>query len=266
MPRSPIVADRFYPGDPVQLAELIDELCPTVEAKQQALALVSPHAGYIYSGAVAAETLAQAVIPRTVLLIGPNHTGRGAAVALSQEDWETPLGRVDNARALGELLLQESPLVTADEEAHQFEHSLEVQLPLLQTLRPDVQVLPLTVSHLSQEECRDLGRALARSIRGSGEQVLILASSDMSHYESREEATRKDQAALERLLALDPKGLYQKVTHNRISMCGIMPVTVALTAALELGAGRAELVRYTDSGAISGDIDQVVGYAGVIIA
>ncbi len=267
MNRQPIVADRFYPGDRIQLEAMIHDLSPSpAPAPRPALVVVSPHAGYVYSGAIAAETMAQVIIPETVIILGPKHHGQGATVALSTHTWTMPMGEVPIDRAVAEALLRESDLITADELAHQFEHSLEVQVPFLQARQTKLQIVPLTIGHISHDDCRELGQALARTIRSSNKTILIVASSDMSHYETRESASRKDHAALAPLLALDPQGLYQTVIGQRISMCGIMPVTVALHAAIELNASRAELVRYTDSGEVSGDTEQVVGYAGVVIS
>ena len=268
MTRMPVVADRFYPASPERLQAAMDTLIPAVpiEAKQPALAVIMPHAGYIYSGATAGQTISQARVPETVVILGPNHHGRGAAVALGGEDWRMPLGPVAVDQELAGLILDRSELIVQDQEAHRLEHSLEVQVPFLQHEQPRLRIVPLVVSHLDYEACRTVALDLAAAIRAHGQPVLLLASTDMSHYESRQDASRKDRLAIDRILALDAKGLHATVLGQRISMCGIIPTTIALIAALELGATRAELVRYTDSGETSGDTDQVVGYAGLIIS
>lgn len=267
MKRLPAVAGRFYPSDPQTLVRQVSDFCATAGPKREALMVVSPHAGYPYSGGVAGETLAGVTIPRDVLLMGPNHHGRGASVALMDRGvWAMPMGDVSINEELAGELARSSPLVKVDAEAHRFEHSLEVQVPFLQFLRPDVMLTPLVVSQLPYSTCLEFGRQLAAVIKGFGEPVLILASSDMTHYESRQSATAKDRLAIEHILALDPAGLYKTVLGQRISMCGIMPATVALLAAIELGAKKAELVRYTDSGVMTGDTGQVVGYAGLVIS
>ncbi len=267
MNRQPIVADRFYPGNPAQLRAMLHELNPGPMPKAHtARALISPHAGYIYSGSVAAETMAQVIIPETVIILGPKHHGRGAPVALSMVAWDMPLGTVPVDQEIETLLIRESDLITHDELAHEFEHSLEVQVPFLQERQPQLKIVPLAIAHLTHNQCKSLGQAIARTILASNREILIVASSDMTHYETRESASRKDHAALKKLLALDPEGLYQIVLGQQISMCGIMPVTIALHAALELGATRARLVRYSDSGEVSGDTSQVVGYAGVVLS
>ncbi|OQX20112.1 MAG: AmmeMemoRadiSam system protein B [Desulfobulbaceae bacterium A2] len=265
--REPVVAGRFYPADPGELRRTLAGLIPTLtaEQRQEALAAVVPHAGYVYSGAVAGETLARLRLPGTVLLLGPNHHGRGAPAALDRRCWRTPLGEVPVDQELAARILAAETGIVLDETAHDSEHSLEVQVPLLQWLRADISLVPIVLGHLRYEDCQLVARTLADAIRGLGRPVLLVASTDMSHYVSREQAARKDGRALERLQALDPAGLYRTVHELHISMCGVVPTTVALLAALELGARQAQLVRYTDSGAVSGDTAQVVGYAGAII-
>lgn len=264
--RTPAVADRFYPGDPATLSRDIQEMTPISSSPQKAYAVVSPHAGYMYSGAVAGETFARVHIPETVIILGPNHHGQGAPIALSITPWQMPMGTIPIDTSIAEALLTASHAITVDETAHRFEHSLEVQVPFLQTRQKNLSIVPLVISHISYPLCQEVGTALAKVIAASGKEVLIVASSDMTHYESRVAADKKDHYVLKKLSDMDPATLYRAVLDYQISMCGIMPVTIALVAAIALGATRTELVRYTDSGAVSGDTSQVVGYAGVIIA
>jgi AmmeMemoRadiSam system protein B len=268
MHRSPAVANQFYPGDPTTLQATLAELIPskTADEKQPALAVISPHAGYIYSGSTAGETLGAVVVPEDVLIMGPNHHGTGAAVALMDKgDWDMPMGAVPVNTTLTALLLKHSGIIVADTMAHRSEHSLEVQVPFLQYLQSKLTIAPIVVSHLPFHLLQELGRSIATAIKEYDRPVLMVASSDMTHYESREVAARKDRLALDRILAMDPEGLYNTVSQHQITMCGIMPATVALVAAKELGGTRAELIRYTDSGEASGDTRQVVGYAGMLI-
>lgn len=269
MSRSPAVAGQFYPADKVtlitMLSELMEEISPT--DRQDGLAVISPHAGYIYSGTVAGQTFAKVNIPEDVIILGPNHHGRGAPLAIMRDGiWEMPMGQVPMNPVLADLILKNAPDIVEDNEAHRFEHSLEVQVPFLQLRQPNLKITPIVVSHISLETCLTTGLALAKAIKESGRPVLIVASTDMTHYESRESATAKDHLALARITALDPQGLYETVISNGITMCGIMPTTIALTAAQALGASKAELIRYTDSGETSGDLDQVVGYAGLVVS
>jgi len=265
--RSPAVAGRFYPGDDKSLRLSIQELCGTAAiSKKKVLAAVSPHAGYVYSGGVAGETLGQIDVPETVVLLGPNHTGKGNPVGLSTATWKMPMGAVPVDRNFAQDLLNETDYIDEDELAHRYEHSLEVQIPFLQIQQPNLSIVPISISHISYQVLDEIAMVLAAVIKASGKEVLILASSDMTHYEPRAAAEKKDHYVLKKLADMDPSILYRSVTGHRISMCGIMPVTVALITALELGATKTELVRYTDSGEITGDTEQVVGYAGVLIS
>lgn len=269
MHRLPAVADQFYPGDKAILQRTVADLSPNIppEQKIKALAVIAPHAGYIYSGAVAGETFAKVTIPKDVILMGPNHHGQGAPVALMRSGiWQMPMGDVQINEELADILLDSSPLITTDTIAHRFEHSLEVEVPFLQHSQPNLSLAPLVISHLSLDDCLQLGKAIANAISQFGKPVLIVASSDMTHYETREEASHKDRLAIKEVEKLDPDGLYRTVLGHGITMCGIMPSTVALAAAVQLGAESAQLIRYSDSGDTSGDTDHVVGYAGFAIS
>lgn len=264
--RSPAVADRFYPGNPRILAGDIARMIPDWSTPQKAHAVVLPHAGYIYSGSVAGETIARVLVPETVVILGPNHHGQGAPVALSTRAWQMPMGVVPVDTTMADALVRENPIITVDETAHRYEHSLEVQVPFLQARQKKLSIVPLVISHISYPYCQEVGTALARVIAKSGRETLIVASSDMTHYEPRAVADKKDHYVLQKLTDMNPAILYRTVLDYQISMCGIMPVTIALIAALALGASKVDLVRYTDSGEVSGDTSQVVGYAGVIIS
>ena len=264
--RQPAVAGQFYPGTGQQLQRELAQLIPQGRSPKNVIGVISPHAGYVYSGATAGQLLAAVTIPRVVIILGPNHHGTGALAALSPEDgWQTPLGIVPIEKRLASLIQQQIPAVQEDSSAHLHEHSLEVQVPFLQYLRPDVSIVPLCLAFGDYAGCEIVGSGLAAAIREFGEEVLILASSDMTHYESAESAKQKDSLALERALALDPKGLVEVCRSNRITMCGVIPAAVMLVAAKELGATRAELLAYTTSGDVTGDYRQVVAYAAVEI-
>jgi hypothetical protein len=201
-----------------------------------------------------------------VIVLGPNHTGAGATVAVApHRRWRTPLGDVPIDTALARKLVDQAWAATFDPRAHLREHSLEVQLPFLLARRPDLEVLPVCLSHLRLEDCLDLGRVVARLIGDQAEPVGIVASSDMSHYLADEEARRLDRLAIDAVLARDPEDLYETVHREDITMCGVVPATVALAAANELGATGAHLVAYATSGEVSGDRKAVVGYAGICV-
>lgn len=268
MIRTPAVAGQFYPGSSATLRQTISELTPqTSEDKQNAIVAVSPHAGYIYSGGVAAATFARIHIPDDIIVLGPNHHGAGEKLAVMDNGvWDLPFGSVPINEVLAGTILNLSDLFKADTHAHLPEHSLEVQVPFLQYHNADITIVPICISYISFKDCQRAGEDLADAIKEYHKPVLIVASTDMTHYESRKSATQKDAMAMEHIDKLDPKALYSTVVDNRISMCGIMPTTIALVAANRLGATKAELVRYTDSGETSGDTAHVVGYAGFIIS
>jgi AmmeMemoRadiSam system protein B len=264
MDREPAVAGRFYTDHPAALRKQVDAFLAAGGERAAAKGLVAPHAGYVYSGAIAGEVYARVDVPARVIVLGPNHTGRGAAAALWPDGrWRLPSGDVPVDAELTAALAA-SPLVERDVEAHLSEHSLEVQVPFLSRARPGVSFAALCLGHLRLRECEALGRDVARAAAAAD--ALVVASSDMSHYVPAEVARAKDRLAIDRVLALDPEGLYDVVHREAISMCGIIPATVMLFAVRELGARRAELVRWGHSGETSGDLRQVVGYAGIVVA
>jgi len=266
MLRSPAVAGQFYPGRETHLRQMLDEMLPTGEEKRLALGVMSPHAGYVYSGKVAGKTLGGTVIPGKVIILGPNHHGVGHPAAVyEQGSWLTPLGEVRIAEDVTSYILDECPMTSADTAAHKYEHSLEVQVPFLQYLDPEVRIAPVCISRLSLEELMHMGEGLALAAAHCPEKPLFVASSDMTHFESGAVAHHKDFLAIEKILALDPEGLYETVHVNSISMCGVMPTVVMLQALKCLGASEAELVAYSNSGDVTGDQADVVGYAGVRI-
>lgn len=263
--REPAVAGRFYPGEAGALRRQVAELLGPAIEPRPALALVGPHAGYVYSGAIAGETWARVVVPRRVVLMCPNHTGRGVPRSLWPDGgWRLPTGVVPVDEALGEAI-QARCGAEPDRAAHLGEHALEVHLPFALARQPELRIAALCLAGLSLSECQEVGEGLAEVVRESDEPVLLVASTDMSHYIPAAEAAALDGMALARVQALDPEGLYRTVRSHRISMCGVLPTTVALFAARALGATEAELVRYGNSGERSGDYAQVVGYAGVLV-
>jgi AmmeMemoRadiSam system protein B len=267
MIRQPAVAGQFYTGDGKKLRAELEALIPVAAMKEKVVGIVAPHAGYIYSGGVAGAVYGRIEIPPTVIILGPNHHGFGARAALYPDgEWLTPLGVVTIDTLLADLIRKHAPLVEEDSTAHHYEHSLEVQVPFLQFIRPDVAIVPLCLGFNDFASCRSLGEGLARAIREYGREVLIVASSDMTHYEAAAEARARDELAIRELLGLKPEGLLQVCRSERITMCGVIPATVMLVAALELGATKAELVKYATSGDVTGDNRQVVAYAALTVA
>jgi len=267
MVRQPAVAGQFYTDDGKKLRAELEALIPTAAAREKVVGIVAPHAGYMYSGAVAGYLYGRIEISPTVIVLGPNHHGFGARAALYPDgEWLTPLGTVSIDTRLAGLIMEHSPLVEEDSTAHHYEHSLEVQVPFLQFMRPDVTIVPLCLGFGDFAGCRSLGKGIAQAIREYGEDILIVASSDMTHYESAAAARAKDDLAIREVLSLNPEGLLKVCRSEGITMCGVVPATVMLVAALELGATKAELVRYATSGDITGDNRQVVAYAAFTVA
>jgi predicted class III extradiol MEMO1 family dioxygenase len=294
MLRRAAVAGHFYQGTSEALkSQVAGYLIPDAE-KVRALGILSPHAGLMYSGSVAGAVYSSIELPKTFVLIGPNHTGLGEAVSLmSSGHWETPLGRVAIDEPLAASILSKSPRIREDTLAHLREHSLEVQLPFIQYLCPEASIVPIQMLDTRLETCIEVGRAVAGAIADCGlrnadykpeektanaectskirnpktaiRNVLIIASSDMSHYEPAEIARKKDHLAIERILDLDPEGLYGTIKNNHITMCGYGPAVAMIVACKALGATRAALIKYSNSGEVSGDYGQVVGYAGMVI-
>jgi len=267
MKRMPAVSGQFYPGTAAGLSRALLELTREGKAREPAIGVVAPHAGYVYSGAVAGEVFSSIQVPGRAVIFCPNHTGIGEDAAIvSHGAWRMPWGDVPIDEELAARLETACPLLREDASAHSREHAVEVQIPFLHRFRPDVRIVPVALGRLSLEECRDLGEGVADAIAGDAERPLLVASSDMSHYVPDAVARTKDKMAIDRMLALDPESLYRTVRTERISMCGVLPATVVLFAARRLGATSARLIRYATSGDVSREFDQVVGYAGLAFA
>ncbi len=297
--RTPAVAGRFYPGRAEELLREIREYTspvgiPVGAGRIAAIGCVAPHAGYIYSGGVAGAVYARLEIPERCVILCPNHTGKGRPLSImANTTWQTPLGEVAADAEMGAQLLRRFPALEENSAAHRAEHAIEVQLPFLQARQPELNIVPIAVGTSDFDVLRGLGEALADVIAGlcqenrqhqenrqqqedrqqedrqqeedRQEKVLIVASSDMNHYESDAVTRVKDRKAIERVLAMDARGLWEVVTREDISMCGFGPTIVMLTAAKLLGATSATLIKYATSGEVSGDYESVVGYAGIIV-
>jgi AmmeMemoRadiSam system protein B len=267
--REPAVAGRFYPANPRQLDAEVTALIGNDAKRSLARALVVPHAGYVYSGAIAGRGYREVEVPATTIVLCPNHTGLGPRHSLWHEGvWRIPGGDVAVDRQLAESILERAQAASVplqpDQAAHLHEHSIEVHLPFLRARHRQVKVVPICLARMTWHECEALGRAVAAAIAVPDE-VLVVASTDMSHYVSARVADRLDHLALERVEALDPEGLLRVVAEHDISMCGVVPTAVALVTALQLGATSSRLVAYGNSGDTSGTVDRVVGYASVVI-
>jgi len=267
--REPAVAGQFYPATAQGIQKQLSGWMDKAGQKITAFGAVMPHAGYIYSGAVAAAVISKILPKKTYIILGPNHTGMGTAFSLmSNDSWFTPLGEVAIDKPLAEGILSASKFIKEDSSAHLYEHSVEVQLPLLQYLyQENFKIVPMVVASADLKALKAVGMELAVAIKKAKveDEVLLIASSDMTHYESQEDASLKDKAAIEAILKLDEDLLFKRVREMNISMCGYAPAIIMLSAAKLLGAKSAQLVKYQTSGDASGDYSAVVGYAGIIV-
>lgn len=273
--RLPSVAGQFYSASKQDLNKQIQALLNSgAVAKEKAaggasvIACMLPHAGYMYSGAVAAQTVSCLKIKDKIILLGPNHTGYGAPFSIMAEGrWLTPLGEVNIDGILAKKILSHSKYLKEDSVAHLYEHSLEVELPLLQYFRSDFEITPIIIQAGDLTALKEIGKDIASGVKESNLQdsTLIVASSDMTHYEPQEEAERKDKEAIGAILALDEDRLWEKVKKLGISMCGYAPAIVMIVAAKLLGATKAKLVKYETSAEATGDKTSVVGYAGILV-
>ncbi len=264
--REPAVAGYFYPRSPEGLRQEIRNYTTQAGEKISALACVVPHAGYMYSGHVAGAVYGRLQLPARFVILCPNHTGYGRPLAVMTEGaWQTPLGQAKIDHELAQALCRACSLLEQDDMAHRGEHAIEVQLPFLQAALPEFSFVPIAVGTARYESLQALGEAMAEVLRQESDPVMLISSSDMNHYEPDDVTRVKDRKAIDKILALDPRGLYDVVTAESISMCGFAPTVAALTAAKLVGATSAEVIKYATSGDVSGDRSAVVGYAGVVI-
>lgn len=266
--RLPAVAGKFYPSSEKTLKKQISEFAIESFAKQDVIACLLPHAGYIYSGRVAVETVSSIQIKDNVVILGPNHTGYGKKLSIMcGGSWQTPLGNVKINSDLAKKILRSSVNLEEDNLAHLHEHSIEVELPILQYFKPDFSIVPIAILSNEIGVLKQLGIDIATTIKNAGlsKSVMIIASSDMTHYEPEETASLKDSAAIKAILELNENKLIEKIEGLNITMCGYAPAIAMITAAKTLGAKNAKLIKYQTSGEVSGDKTSVVGYAGIII-
>lgn len=265
MIREPVVAGTFYPGLSQTLKKELNKYIQFASVKKKAIGLISPHAGYVYSGACAGKGFGGVEIPNDVIILGVNHHGFGKPFAVDGHDyWSTPLGEVAINHQLREMLVEPSNIFFIDNLVGIREHSLEVQVPFIQFLNPNAKILPITISSHDINQLLNAGKEIAKIIKNTSD-VLIVASSDMSHYVDAKTAKEKDNIAINQILQLNPRGLFENVVKERISMCGVCPTTIMLSAALELGATKAEIIDYTNSGQVSGDYLEVVAYLSMMV-
>ena len=272
MIRPPAVAGQFYPETAAEIDAELDALIRPSAVRRQAVAVVCPHAGWMYSGQTAGLVYSHVEIPDRVILVGPNHHGLGSTYAVfSSGTWRTPVGDVPVAEPLAAALLDNCELLSEDSRAHGAEHSLEVQLPMLLRANPNVRIVPVLIGGTWPESggrhnLRDIAAAITQTIRDYGKPTLLLASTDLNHYEDQETSKIKDKLVLDAVVNLDEDALMSRVIDVNVTMCGVAPTYVVLNAAKRLGAKNAELLDYRTSGDVSGDLKRVVGYGAVVIS
>ncbi len=262
--RQTAVAGQFYPRNPKDLKRELSRCFKDKDIQpREIVGAVVPHAGYIYSGEVAAHVYALLPEADTYVFFGPNHTGYGSAVALSQDTWETPLGKVETDRELGKLLA--GSIIDYDETAHRFEHSIEVQIPFLQhRFAEGFRILPICMGLQDEETSIEVGLEVARAVKASGKKAVFIASSDFTHYQSAERASDNDHYLMDPVLRMDIPEFYRRREERNITACGFGPIAATMTASKELGAGKARLLKYATSGDVTGERSQVVGYAAIV--
>ena len=266
MRRPPAVAGQFYYNSVSKLTNQVEQYIDRNAKKERVTGVVSPHAGLIYSGPVAGAVYSSIDFPETFILIGPNHTGLGSKISLMVSgEWEIPNRIFHIDENISYKIAMNIPLVSKDTQAHMFEHSIEVQLPFISYFSKNVKIVPIIILSASLEECKILGEGIANAIKSVKYPVVIVASSDMSHYVTDGVARQKDGKAIDMILSRNPEGLYEIVMTERISMCGYLPVVTMIFAAKALGANSARLVKYATSAEVSGDYEHVVGYAGIVL-
>lgn len=266
--RKPAVSGQFYSGSKKRLKADIEKLVDKEAHPTEAIGCMLPHAGYIYSGRTAGRTISCLDIKDNAVLLGPNHTRLGAPFSIMTEgNWQTPLGETAINSDLAKSILNKSEYLTDDALAHTHEHSLEVELPFLQYYKPGIRIVPIIVTEDRISVYKEIGNSIASALKESklGNSTLIIASSDMTHYEPQEKAKEKDKEAIEAILELNEDKLIDKIKRVNISMCGYVATAIMLVAAKLLGAKKAELINYQTSGEVTGDYSSVVGYAGIII-
>ncbi|MFA5308265.1 MAG: AmmeMemoRadiSam system protein B [Dehalococcoidales bacterium] len=265
MIRNPSVAGYFYPGSKNELRETVARYIDKNAPKVEAVGLLAPHAGYQYSGAVAGATISRVNFKDTFIIMGPTHSGLGKPFSVMPEGtWRTPLGDVEVDAVLARKIIDLSEYAEADYAAHEDEHAVEVQLPFLQYLKPDVRIVPIILAGAAVTIYKEIGHAIAAAIKETGHEAVLLASGDMTHREPASVAKEKDMKAVAAMLALDEDELTRLYHNLHITMCAHGPVATLIVAAKELGATGGELVKYMNSGDATGDYDEVVAYAGVI--
>jgi hypothetical protein len=268
MIRKPVVAGQFYPGHKATLHKMLKDFFSESESLKDIKAAIVPHAGYIYSGKVAASLYS--MCPKDIevaVIIGPNHTGLGSNYSLMESGaWSTPLGEVSIDEKLARDISQKAEILKNDFEAHRLEHSIEVQLPFLQFLNPEIKIVPIVLASFDLKDLSLIADSIALAVKETSKKMIVIASSDMTHYEEESIAKEKDTKAIQAIVTLDGERLIKEVKRYSISMCGVAPCYVAINFAKKVGVKGGKLIKYQTSGEVSGDHSSVVGYAAIALS
>ncbi|MDI1471277.1 MAG: AmmeMemoRadiSam system protein B [Thermodesulfovibrio sp.] len=265
--RKPAVAGYFYPANPTELLYELEEYMST-SGNLNAYGAICPHAGYVYSGHVAGAVYTKIKPKEIYILLGPNHTGYGSDISIMTEgEWEIPLGKIKIHTELAKKIVENNDYAKEDIQAHIYEHSIEVQLPFIYKTNPDAKIIPIAIKMVNLKSCISLAKTIFESIQDLklNEKVILISSTDMSHYLPDDLARKVDALAIEKIKNFDPEGLYNTVLENKISMCGFLPTVTMLYATKLLGAKEVQIVKYATSAEVSRDYDRVVGYLGALV-
>lgn len=265
--RAPVVAGLFYPAEPSVIARTLDHWNEGVDdTRQPWRAALIPHAGWVYSGRIAAAVMRRIIMPKSIIVLCPKHRGGGVECAVAPwQRWLFPGGSISTDETLSQRLVEAVPQWELDDRPHRQEHAIEVQLPLLARYAPESEIVAITIGRVDLQQCQAMAQGLSEVLRDRLDDVLLVVSSDMNHFASDKENRRLDELALQAVDRLDPVRLYETCHAHRITMCGMLPTVIVLTALQHLNSlHRSVRVAYATSAEASGDTERVVGYAGLL--
>ena len=266
MIREAVVGGQFYPDQTKALNELIESFKPKRPVKISAKGMILPHAGFIYSGRVAVATVSKVLPKKRLILLGPNHTGKGAQFSLwKQGAWRIIDKEIGIDEELAAAILSNGKSISADTTAHTLEHSIEVELPILDYFFNNFKFVPIACQKASLETYREAAEQIFEAVKELKEDFLLIASTDLTHYEPEATARKKDLRAIEAIINLDEEELLKRIYEENITLCGEAPLAILILCLKKLGAGKSQVVLYQTSGEVSGDKSSVVGYVGMII-
>ena len=266
MNRKPIINGTFYPANTKDINDLIKGFIPEKSSKMSAKGLILPHAGYIYSGKVAVATIAQTLPKKRIIILGTNHSGRGPNFSLwDKGSWTIPFGEIDIDEKLAASILANGDIIESDISAHIEEHSIEAELPILYYFFENFKFVPINCKHSTLKNYENAANQIYNAIKNISDEILLIASTDLTHYEPEASARKKDREIIDSIINLDEKSMLQKIDKFDISMCGAAPVAILISCLKKIKAAKSKVIMYQTSGDSSGDYNSVVGYLGALI-